>query len=117
MEFHYSEQHRAEYIKDGFTILRSLIPPSLLTDLRRETDTARDIARQRSGPQAQRLQPVYAYEELDSQAVPRFPRPAGYARRSGRHSRSGPSTVEHNGSSTGADAGCLVYPMAPRLGL
>jgi hypothetical protein len=65
MTFQYTEQHRTEYVTDGFTILRSLIPSALLTDLRRETDKAREIARGKHGPQAQRLQPVYAYEELD----------------------------------------------------
>jgi hypothetical protein len=65
MSFHYSEQLREQYYHDGFTVLRGLIPASLLTDLRRETDRARELARQKNGPQAQRLQPVYAYEELD----------------------------------------------------
>jgi hypothetical protein len=45
--------------------LRGVIPVSLLTDLRRQTDRAREIARKNSGPQSQRLQPVYKYEELD----------------------------------------------------
>ncbi len=66
MVYRYSDRQREEYITDGFTILRGLIPAALLTDLRRETDTARTIARNKYGPQAQRLQPVYAYEELDS---------------------------------------------------
>jgi hypothetical protein len=66
MTFQYTDRHRIEYITDGFTILRGIIPASLLADLRTETDKAREIARRRSGPQAQRLQPVYAYDELDS---------------------------------------------------
>ena len=66
MTFRYSEQNRVEYITDGFTILHDIIPATLLTDLRRETDRARQLARHRSGPQAQRLQPVYAYEELNA---------------------------------------------------
>jgi len=61
------DQQREEYFRDGFTILRGVIPPSLLADLRRDSDRAREIARQKSGPQAQRLQPVYAYEELNHQ--------------------------------------------------
>jgi hypothetical protein len=65
MTFQYTEQNRIEYTKVGFTILRELIPGALLADLRRETDKAREIARHRSGPQAQRLQPVYAYKEID----------------------------------------------------
>jgi hypothetical protein len=63
--FHYTEQLREAYVTDGFTVLRGLIPASLLADLRRETDIAREIARTQKGPQTQRLQPVYAYEELD----------------------------------------------------
>lgn len=67
MTFQYSEQHRHEYLTEGFTVLRGLIPATLLADLRRETDTARAIARAKNGPQTQRLQPVYAYEELNPQ--------------------------------------------------
>jgi ectoine hydroxylase-related dioxygenase (phytanoyl-CoA dioxygenase family) len=64
MPFQYSDQHRIEYFTTGLTVLRGVIPASLLADLRRETDGAREIARQNSGPQSQRLQPVYKYEEL-----------------------------------------------------
>lgn len=65
MGFRFTEEHREQYFTDGLTILRDLIPTSLLGDLRRETDTARVIARQQKGGQTQRLQPVYAHEELD----------------------------------------------------
>lgn len=65
MSFVYSDRLRQEYYADGFTILRGLIPASLMTDLRRETDKAREIARAQFGIQAQRLQPVYAYDGLD----------------------------------------------------
>jgi hypothetical protein len=65
MAFEYTDRHRTEYITDGFTVLRSVIPASLLADLRWETDKAREIARRTDGPQAQRLQPVYAYDELN----------------------------------------------------
>src|SRR5262249_35075117 len=41
-------------------------------DLRRETDKARVIARQQRGSQAQRLQPVFAYDELDHQPFDDF---------------------------------------------
>lgn len=67
MGFQWSEAHRTQYFTDGLTVLRGLIPASLLSDLRRETDTGRDIARQKHGRQTQRLQPVYAYDELDPQ--------------------------------------------------
>jgi hypothetical protein len=65
MAFRYTDRHREEYFELGLTVLRDLIPPALLADLRRETDTAREIARRQHGPQAQRLQPVYRHEELD----------------------------------------------------
>lgn len=67
MTFQYSDQHRTEYSTDGFTVLRGLIPPTLLSDLRAQTDKAREIARRTGGLQAQRLQPVYAYDEIDAQ--------------------------------------------------
>src|SRR5262249_40928988 len=67
MAYQYTEQQREEYMTAGLTILRGLIPAALLADLRRETDKARVIARQKSGAQAQRLQPVYAYDELNHQ--------------------------------------------------
>jgi|GEM_PF-5017622 len=65
MTFQFTEQHRDEYFSAGLTTLRGIIPPSLLSALRRETDKARAIARERAGPQSQRLQPVYRYEELN----------------------------------------------------
>lgn len=67
MAFQYTDEHRNEYMVEGYTILRGVIPPTLLSDLRVETDKAREIARRRGGPQAQRLQPVYAYDEINSQ--------------------------------------------------
>src|SRR5699024_6016517 len=66
VSFQFTAKHREEYFSDGLTVLRGLIPDSLLEDLRRETDKGRDIARLKNGRQTQRLQPVYAYEDLDS---------------------------------------------------
>jgi hypothetical protein len=63
--YRYSERNRDEYFTNDLTILRGLIPASLLTDLRREAEKAREIAHRQSGLQAQRLQPVYKYPELD----------------------------------------------------
>jgi hypothetical protein len=65
MTYCYSEQRGEEYRTEGLTVLRGLIPASLLTDLRREAEKAREIARREHGPQAQRLQPVYRYPDLD----------------------------------------------------
>jgi hypothetical protein len=59
-QFRYSSLE--EYHTLGYTVFRQILPPSLIADLRRVTDKARDIARERSGEQAQRLQPVGAYD-------------------------------------------------------
>ena len=72
MSFAYTDRHREEYLTDGLTILRGLIPPGLLADLRREAEKAREIAHRRGGPQTQRLQPVYAYEEIDPRPFREF---------------------------------------------
>ncbi|WP_309717811.1 phytanoyl-CoA dioxygenase family protein [Armatimonas sp.] len=66
-EFLYTDQHREEYYGAGLTVLRGVIPASLLTDLRREAEKARELARTLQGPQTQRLQPVYKYPELHHQ--------------------------------------------------
>lgn len=68
MPFTFSEQHIADYYHHGYTVFRGILPPSLVRDLRRVTDRAREIAREEHGPQAQRLQPVKTYESrLDLQ--------------------------------------------------
>jgi ectoine hydroxylase-related dioxygenase (phytanoyl-CoA dioxygenase family) len=72
LAFIYSERNREEYHAAGLTILRDLIPAPLLADLRRQTDIAREIARRDSGPQAQRLQPVYRYPDLDPRPFREF---------------------------------------------
>ena len=46
----------------GYTVFAGILPPSLLSDLRRVCQRARELARERSGPQAQRLQPVFEYD-------------------------------------------------------
>ena len=38
MSFKVTDRHRDEYLSRGVTILRGLIPASLLTDLRREAE-------------------------------------------------------------------------------
>ncbi|MGC4044997.1 MAG: hypothetical protein QM758_14495 [Armatimonas sp.] len=67
MSFAYSERNYDEYYTDGLTVLRGLIPPTLLADLRAQAEIARELARSISGPSAQRLQPVYKFSELDHQ--------------------------------------------------
>ncbi len=67
MSFQYHDGLREDYQSVGFIVLRDLIPASLLADLRRETDKVREIARREHGEQAQRLQPVYRYAELNGE--------------------------------------------------
>jgi ectoine hydroxylase-related dioxygenase (phytanoyl-CoA dioxygenase family) len=62
MAFQFSDQHIDQYHTHGYTVFRSILPPSLIADLRRVTDRAREIAREKYGPQAQRLQPVFTYD-------------------------------------------------------
>ena len=66
MPFQFIEKHIADYHTLGYTIFQDIIPTSLLTDLRRVADKAREIARKVTGPQAQRLQPIAKYD-LDQQ--------------------------------------------------
>ncbi|MEK8051129.1 phytanoyl-CoA dioxygenase family protein [Ideonella sp. DXS22W] len=63
MAFEFSDRHIVEYHTQGYVVLRDLLPATLLTDLRRETDRGREIARRLGGGNAQRLQPVQ--EHLD----------------------------------------------------
>jgi hypothetical protein len=62
MPFQLSDQHIDEYHTQGYTVFRANLPPALIADLRRVTDRARLLAREKYGPQAQRLQPVAAYD-------------------------------------------------------
>lgn len=66
MAFAWSERHIEEYHTLGYTVFEQLLPTGLIADLRRVGDRARDLARQRAGPQAQRLQPVARFD-LDQQ--------------------------------------------------
>lgn len=72
MTFAFTQRHRDEYCGDGYTILRGAIPPELLGRLRVEAEKARAIARRQSGEQAQRLQPVWSYPELDHRPFREF---------------------------------------------
>ena len=58
MPFAFSNHYIEEYRTLGYTVFRQVVPPTLLADLRRSSDTARSIARRQNGPQSQRLQPV-----------------------------------------------------------
>jgi hypothetical protein len=71
MPFQLSDQHIDEYHTLGYTVFRGILPPALIGDLRRVTERAREIARGKYGPQAQRLQPVSAHD-LDQQPFDAF---------------------------------------------
>lgn len=62
MSFSFTDRLIDEYHTQGFTVFRAILPPSLIDDLRRVCDRARDLAREKHGPQAQRLQPVAAHD-------------------------------------------------------
>jgi hypothetical protein len=62
MSFQFSDAHIADYHALGYTIFRGILPPSLIRDLRGATDKAREVARQKRGTQAQRLQPLADYD-------------------------------------------------------
>ena len=62
MAFAFTDEHIEQHARDGFTIFREILPPSLLHDLRVSAERGREICLQVNGPQAQRLQPVYAYD-------------------------------------------------------
>ncbi len=66
MTFAFSDRHIHEYHTKGFTVFRHILPPSLIADLRRVTDRARELARKERDPQAQRLQPVGQFD-IDQQ--------------------------------------------------
>ncbi len=54
----------AFYREHGYIILRGIIPPALIADLRRTAEEARVIARRLEGPSAQRLQPLGEHVDL-----------------------------------------------------
>ena len=66
MAFQFSDQHIENFHMLGYTVFGKILPPSLISDLRRVSDIAREIARSRGGAQVQRLQPV-GHFELDQQ--------------------------------------------------
>lgn len=61
MTFKVSDYHIEEYHRHGYTVFRNILPTSLICDMRRVADVARDMAREKNGPQVQRLQPVANY--------------------------------------------------------
>ena len=64
MAFRITGREIDSYHRNGFAIFRDLIPPTLLRELRVMADEGRTIARERSGPQAQRLQPIQQFLDI-----------------------------------------------------
>ncbi|MBI2190409.1 MAG: phytanoyl-CoA dioxygenase family protein [Planctomycetes bacterium] len=58
MAFQFCDRMIHQYRSQGYVIFRQILPASLISDLRRSTARVHDLARQKSGPQAQRLQPI-----------------------------------------------------------
>lgn len=65
MSFKFTTRHIQDYHERGYTVFRDIIPAPLLSQLRREADKGRPLARIASGPNAQRLQPLVNYPEID----------------------------------------------------
>lgn len=59
--FQFSDKHIEEYEAQGFTVFRNIVPAKLIDELRRECERGAAVARERSGPNAQRFQPITAY--------------------------------------------------------
>jgi hypothetical protein len=57
----FTDEHMEQYERDGYTILRRLIPVSLLRELREMAAIGYAIAQREIGPQAQRLKPIVDY--------------------------------------------------------
>ncbi|HYE06648.1 MAG TPA: hypothetical protein VEL07_14115, partial [Planctomycetota bacterium] len=63
-----TERHRDELRTEGCTVLRRILPTTLVADLRRVAEAARARARALNGPQVQRLQPL-AGQGLDERVL------------------------------------------------
>ena len=61
--FHYEDCMYHRYRTDGYVIFRGILPWTLVRDLRREADKAREIAHRENGPQSQRIQPIFKYAD------------------------------------------------------
>jgi ectoine hydroxylase-related dioxygenase (phytanoyl-CoA dioxygenase family) len=62
MGFRISERHYAEFHSQGFTVFRGILPTSLIADMRRACEPGAAQARGKQGANAQRFQPVSAYD-------------------------------------------------------
>ncbi|MCJ8330327.1 MAG: phytanoyl-CoA dioxygenase family protein [Lentisphaeria bacterium] len=64
-----TEEDLTQFHRDGYIVLRELIPSSLLADLRKQAVIAKGIIQEEKGGQVQRLQPVSNYAEQLDQKV------------------------------------------------
>ncbi len=62
MAFQFSEKHMGEFQMQGFTIFRGILPPALISDLRRASARGCELVRKARGPQIQRFQPISKFE-------------------------------------------------------
>ncbi len=63
MAFQFCDSMINDYLSQGYLVLRGIVSPSLLRDLRVEADKARDLAHRLNGPQTQRIQPLSKYAD------------------------------------------------------
>ena len=59
MPFQFSDQHIEEFHMLGYTVFGKILPPSLISDLRRVSHIARKIARERGGARVLRASGVF----------------------------------------------------------
>ena len=53
MAFEFSDRHIETYQTRGYTVFEQILPATLIADLRRVTDQAREMARDEGGAQTQ----------------------------------------------------------------
>src|SRR5687768_1263147 len=61
----YDSSDLIQYRSLGYVVFRGALPTSLVQDMREQVDSAAELARAIHGPDAQRLQPLSAYPEID----------------------------------------------------
>ncbi|MDP6117010.1 MAG: phytanoyl-CoA dioxygenase family protein [Planctomycetota bacterium] len=62
MSFQFCDSMIQQYRTEGYAVFRQILPPSLISDLRKACARVPELAREKSGPQAQRLQPIASYD-------------------------------------------------------
>ncbi len=62
MAFQFSDSHIADYHTLGYVVFRGILPTSLIGELRKSCEKAREIAHKTRGKQAQRLQPIAKFD-------------------------------------------------------